>query len=115
MKRAGVVAVALSSAFIAGSHVRAQDGNEMITRMTAVIERKLQSQEALRLSADTITLTGAMLHLSGHAEIVSKDTKVQANEIVFDQTTKRIALIGVTRGFLGAGSDVVDGPRIEFR
>src|SRR5262245_29712782 len=79
MKRAAIVAVAMTGVFIAGLHVWAQGGNEMTARLTASIERKMQSQEPLRLSADTITLSGDTLRLSGHAQIVSSDTKIQAN------------------------------------
>jgi len=113
MKRAAMVAVAMTSVFIAGSHVRAQAGNEMTARLTASIERKIQSEEPVRLSADTITLTGDTLRLSGHAQIVSSDTKIQANEIVFSRATKRVELVGVTRAFGGTARS--DLPRIEFR
>jgi hypothetical protein len=68
------------------------------------------------LSAETITLTGDVLRLSGGAMVRFDDTSIRAAEIVVNQVTKDVEFRGRVMAFLGAG--VVDGrdlPRIEFR
>jgi len=86
----------------------------MNARLTALIRARIESQQPVQLSAETITLTGDTLRLAGRALIRFSDTSVRAEEIVVNPVTKRIDLLGTVNAFLG--SDVAPpAPRIEFR
>ena len=119
------VAVIVGIALLASSSATAQkDRSEINARLAALIRARIESQQPLQLSAETITLTGDTLRLAGRAWIRFNDVgapaspargaSIQAEEIVVNPVTKRIDLLGTVRAFLGP--DVAPpAPRIEFR
>ena len=115
MRKAVSVAVVLGIALLAISSATAQnDRSEGKARLTALIQARIEAQQPVRLSAETITLTGDTLRLAGRAMIRFNDTSIRAEEIVVNQVTKRIDLNGNVTAFLGSGvaSPV---PPIDFR
>ncbi len=119
MRKAASVALILGIVLLAISSVTAQkDRSEMNARLTTLIRARIESQQPVQLSAETIALTGDTLRLAGRARIRFNDTSIRAEEIVVNPVTKRIDLLGTVNAFLG--SDVVSdfvppAPRIEFR
>jgi lipopolysaccharide assembly outer membrane protein LptD (OstA) len=115
MRRAVSVAVILSIALLASSSATAQkNSSEMNAQLTALIRARIESQQPMRLSAETITLTGDTLRLAGRALIRFNDTSIRAEEIVINPVMKRVDLLGNVNAFLG--SDVaLPVPPIEFR
>jgi lipopolysaccharide assembly outer membrane protein LptD (OstA) len=95
---------------------RAQDGrSEMNACLAALIRARIESQQAVRLSADDITLTKDTLRLTGHAWVRFNDASIRADEIVWNQATKGIDLIGNVNAFLGSATGCGEPARIEFR
>ena len=115
MRKAVSVAVILGIALLAISSATAQnDRLEGKARLTALIQARIESQQPVRLSAETITLTGETLRLAGRPMIRFNDSSIRAEEIVVNPVTKRIDLIGNVNAFLG--SDVAPRvPPIDFR
>jgi len=128
MRRAVSVAVSLGIALLATSSATAQkDRSEMNARLAELIRARIESRQPVRLSAETVTLTGDTLRLAGRALIQFKDTgrlnapdnpdawtSIRAEEIVVNQVTKRIDLVGTVQAFL-ASDAAPPAPRIEFR
>lgn len=84
--------------------------------IATAIERRVQTQQPLELSADSIILTGRVLHLKGHAQIVwLPDTSITVAEVKIDGN--RVELIGDLDAALGASSgvDLPTPPQIQFR
>jgi hypothetical protein len=84
--------------------------------IATAIERRVQTQQPLELSADSIILTGRVLHLKGHAHIVwLPDTSITVAEVKIDGS--RVELIGDLHAALGASSgvDLPTPPQIQFR
>ena len=85
-------------------------------QIAAAIERRLQAQQAMDLGADSITLTGKLLHLKGHARVVwLPDTVILAEEVKIDAGT--VELIGNVNASLGrsSGVPVPALPKIDYR
>ena len=84
--------------------------------IATAIERRLQTQQPLELSADSIILTGRVLHLKGHAQIVwLPETSITVAEVKIDGNI--VELIGDLHAALGASSGVElpPPPQIQFR
>jgi hypothetical protein len=85
-------------------------------QFATAIERRLQGQQEMDLGADSITLTGTLLHLKGHARIIwLPDTVIRAEEIKIDAGT--VELIGNVNASLGSSSGVPlpTPPKIQYR
>ena len=116
MKNALIVAAALGIGVLAVSYATAQGSRqEMNACLAEMVQRRIQSQQPVQLSAETITLTGDTLRLSGRAWIRFNDTSIRADEAVINQATKRLELAGSVNTFLGSASDCAAPPRLEFR
>ena len=112
------LSAAASVALLAATIVAAQAQSnraEVNACFATLIRNRMESQQPVRLSADTITLTGNTLSLTGRAWVRFNGASIGAEQIVLDPATKRIDLIGNVSAFLG--SEVACGrrPRIEFR
>lgn len=84
------------------------------SQIAAAIERRLDARQPVELSADSIALTGKVLHLKGHARAVwLPDTVIQAEEITIDDG--RVELVGNVNATLGSSSGVPLPPRIQYR
>jgi lipopolysaccharide assembly outer membrane protein LptD (OstA) len=116
MKRALIVAAVFSVGVLAVSYATAQGSRqEMNSCLAEMVQRRIQSQQPVQLSAETITLAGDTLRLSGRAWIRFNDTSIRSDEAVFNQATKRLELVGSVNTFLGSASDCAAVPRLEFR
>lgn len=115
MKRAASLGVILGIALLTVSSVTAQRTRvEQNAWLTALIQSRIESQRPVRLSGETITLTGDTLRLAGRPMIQFGDTSIRAEEIVVNSVTQRIDLVGNVWASLG--SDVVPRrPPIDFR
>jgi hypothetical protein len=105
----------LLSGLTIGPILTAQTPNPRAQFATA-IERRLQAQQEMDLGADSITLTGTLLHLKGHARIIwLPDTVIRAEEIKIDAGT--VELIGNVNASLGSSSGVPlpTPPKIQYR
>src|SRR4051794_35054366 len=90
-----------------------QDGRMHITE---AIEHRLQAQQSIDVSADSVILTGTLLHLKGQARIVwLPDTVIRAEEVKIDAGS--VELIGDVNASWGASSGVglPPPPRVEYR
>lgn len=112
MRRGLVIAAASGIALTAISSAKAQDRRACFATL---IQARIESRQPIRLSAETVTLTGDTLRLTGRAWVRFNDTSIRAEEVVLHQTTKRIDLVGNVNAFLGSGSNCGRPPRIEFR
>jgi hypothetical protein len=102
-----IIVAAVSTAFTQGR--RAQ----MHTRLSAMIEARMESQKPVRLSADSITLTGDTLRLLGHARVSWDDTLIRAEEIALNQTSKHVDFVGDVNALIHDAT--LKAPRVEFR
>src|SRR5215510_8271850 len=82
MKRASLVMTVAFTLVIAASSLSMAQRNrqELNTCLGELIQRRVQSQQAAQLSAQTITLTGDTLRLSGRAWIRFSDISISADE-----------------------------------
>jgi len=95
------------------AQTREQDRRAQIA---TVIERRLRTQQPIDLAADSITVTGTLLHLKGHARVVwLPDTVILAEEVKIDAGT--VELIGNVNASLGrsSGVPVPTLPKIDYR
>jgi len=84
--------------------------------MTALVQARLGAQKPVRLSAENVTLTGDTLRLTGRAKVWFDDTTVQADEIVIDQSSKRVEFKGSRKIFFGSDSPCAPPPqKIQYR
>ena len=84
--------------------------------MAALIQARLGAHKPVRLSAEHVSLTGETLRLTGRAMVRFDDTTVQADEIVIDQSSKRVEFKGPRKIFLGGSSPCAPPPvKIEYR
>jgi hypothetical protein len=91
-------------------------GSNRRAEIAAAVERRLQSQQPVELSADSITLTGKLLSLKGHVRVVwLPDTVIRAEEVRISEGT--VELIGDVNASFGRSSGVPlpRPPQIEFR
>ena len=80
------------------------------------IRARLSAQQPVRLSAETVTLTGDTLRMAGRATVRFDDTTIRFEEIVLNQSSKRIEFLGNGTVFHGAGSPCAGSlPKIKFR
>jgi lipopolysaccharide assembly outer membrane protein LptD (OstA) len=106
---------------LAAATAVAQNGDStMKNRLTDLVEARLRTQQQVTLSADSITLTGDALRLVGHARVRFGDAWINADELVIDQSTKRVQLVGNVRADLRSSAAGVLGtrpppPRIEYK
>lgn len=92
-----LVAAVFGLAVMASSRPTAQNRREEMNACFGdLIQRRVRAQQPVQLSAQTITLTGDTLRS-------------------FNQTAKRIQLVGPVNAFLGSRTDCGAPPRIEFR
>jgi len=110
----------LSSLFLALvvlAGVMVAQGTEQNRRapIGALVERRLQLQQSLDLSADSITFDGKLLHLKGHVRIVwLPDTIIRVEEVTIDDA--KVELIGNVNASFGSSSGVpFPLPRVEYR
>jgi len=121
MKCALPTVVALVTAGVATtSPVLAQGGAKPWNDCVATeIQERLVAQQPLRLSAHNISLEGDTLRLAGNARVRFAQTAVIAEEIVINQSTKRVELTRVRQIYLGSGSRCSPPPhappKVEFR
>jgi len=116
MRSALMIAAASGIALMAISSARAQGSRtEMNACFTSVMRTRIESQRPMQLSAETITLTGDTLRLTGRAWVRFNDTSIQAEEVVLNQATKRIDLAGNVNASFGSASPCARPPRVEFR
>jgi lipopolysaccharide assembly outer membrane protein LptD (OstA) len=86
------------------------------SRITAVVERALETHQRLGLSADRITLTDDVLHLSGKVRItIGGDTLIRADEATIDRGAGKVELGGNVSATLGPSSGIRPAPRIDYR
>jgi hypothetical protein len=113
--RTGVMC--LCAALLATTTVQGQTQQESRARITAVIERGLQSNQRVRLAADRITLTGVVLRLIGKVRItLGTDTLIQADEATLDRGAHTVELVGNVRASLGPSVlPPFPRPRIDYR
>ena len=84
--------------------------------MAAVIQARLGAQKPVRLSAENISLTGDTLRLTGRAMVRFDDTTVQADEIVINQSSKRVEFKGPRKIYFGSESACAPPPqKIQYR
>ena len=86
------------------------------TQITRAIEHRLQAQQSIDVAADSITLTGRLLHLQGHARIVwLPDTVIRVEEIKINADV--VALVGDLNASFGSSSGLGLRPRpkIDYR
>ena len=87
--------------------------------MATEIQERLLAQQRVRLSAQNFSLEGDTLRLTGNARVRFEQTAVIAEEIVINQSTKRVELTRVRQIYLGSGSRCSPPPhalpRIEYR
>lgn len=103
-------------ALIAVAAALAQDRRtETNACLVGLIQDRIESRQSVRVAADEISLTRDTLRLVGHAWVRFSDTSIRSDEIVWNQDTKRIDLIGNVNAFLGSATGCADPPRIEFR
>ena len=119
MKRGLALVVALVSG-LATPPVSAQDGATLWNDCVATeIQDRLVAQQRVRLSAQNISLDGDTLRLTGNARVRFEQTAVIAEEIVINQSTKRVELTRVRQINLGSGSRCSPPPhclpKIEYR
>jgi len=70
----------------------------------------------VRLSAENISLTGDTLRLTGRAKVWFDDTTVQADEIVINQSSKRVEFKGPRKIYFGSESACAPPPqKIQYR
>ena len=107
-----VCAIVLAAASLSG-----QTASSSRARIEAVITRSLQASRPVGLSADTITLTGDVLHLNGRVRIVIRpDTLIQADDTTLDRGNRTVELKGNVRASLGPSSGVqLPDIRIDYR
>jgi len=121
MKRALTTTIALVTAGVATtSPVLAQGGAQpWHDCVAAEIQDRLVAQQRVRLSAQNISLDGDTLRLTGNARVRFEQTAVIAEEIVINQSTKRVELTRVRQIYLGSGSRCSPPPhalpKVEFR
>ena len=65
--------------------------------VAGLIQARLGAQKPLRLSAENVSLTGDTLRLAGRAKIWFDATTVQADEIVINQSSKRVEIKALRR------------------
>ena len=95
------------------AQTREQDRRAQIA---TVIERRLRTQQPIDLAADSITVTGTLLHLKGHARIVwLPDTVIRAEEVKID--AGKVELVGDLNATLGSssGAGLPPPPKIDYR
>ena len=84
--------------------------------MAALIQARLGAQKPVRLKADNVSLSGDTLRLTGHAKAWFDDTTVQADEIVIDQSSKRVELKGPRTIHFGSDSPCAPPPvKVQYR
>ena len=84
--------------------------------MAALIQARLGAQKPVRLSAENVSLTGDTLRLTGRAKVWFDDTTVQADEIVINQSSKRVEFKALRKIFLGSGSPCSPPPqKVQYR
>jgi hypothetical protein len=121
MKRALTTVIALVTAGVATtSPALAQGGAQPWNDCVATeIQERLVAQQRIRLSAQSISLDGDTLRLTGNARVRFEQTAVIAEEIVINQSTKRVEFTGVRQIYIGSGSRCAPPPsavpKIEFR
>lgn len=87
MRRAFAVALTLGLALLAVSSGTAQTRLQANARLVGLISARIESQRPIRLSAETITLTGSTLRLAGGASVRFDDTYIRAEEIFVNPAT----------------------------
>lgn len=120
MQCALTAVVALINGLVAVSPISAQSSARPWNDCLATeIQDRLVSQHPVRLSADSITLAGNTLRLSGKASVRYDRTTIRAEEIIIDQSSKRVEFTRVRQIDLGSGSRCAPPPsappKIEFR
>src|SRR3954452_24847317 len=71
--------------------------------IVSLVEGRLEAQQELDVIADSIVLTGRVLHLKGHVRIVcGSDTFVVAEEATIDGAVAEVKLIGNVSIFRGS-------------
>jgi lipopolysaccharide assembly outer membrane protein LptD (OstA) len=116
MKGVPATVAALSFAFVTLPAAQVQDRAGQHSCLNKLIQARLLAQQPVRLSAETLTLTGDTLRLVGRATVRFDDTTIRFQEIVLNQSSKRIEFLGNGRIFLGTESPCMGPvPKIEFR
>lgn len=95
------------------SNARAVDSSR--ARLAALVQTRLASQQVVHLSADEVTLTGDNLRLVGKARVRFDDTFILADEVVINQETKKVELIGNVNAHLPGPPPERVAPRIQYR
>lgn len=95
--------------------IAAQTEGERRAETAALVEARLRASLPLELSADTITLTGNVVRLVGHARVTFDDTWISAEEMSLNQMTGQVAITGNLFVHLGRALTPKDLPRIQFR
>ena len=115
MIRACVFAVCTATLVVVS--LAAQTEPDARARVEGVVAGSQQAWRPIRLSADTITLTGDVLRLNGTVRIVIRpDTLTQADEVALDRGNRTADLIGKVRASLGPSAGVpLARPRIDYR
>src|SRR5215204_5134076 len=100
--RSAILTVILGSALLSVPLVARQTTEQQVrARFVALIEARLKSGQQVEIRAETITLTGDVLRLKGHAWIWFDDTSFMAEEATINRATQRVQLFGNTQGHLG--------------
>ena len=85
----------------------------MHDRTAALIRQRLDRQRPMRVSADTMTLVGDELRLSGHVRIWFDDMALFTEEAIVHRDTNEVEWSGNTR--INLPRDAQPVPRMEFR
>ena len=116
MNTVPALATALGLALVTTTGALAQDNAAGRHRcLEELIQAKLQAQQPVRLSATTVTLTGDTLRLAGRATVRFDDTTIRFEEIVLNQSSKRITFVGNGTVFNAVPPCAGELPKIEFR
>jgi lipopolysaccharide assembly outer membrane protein LptD (OstA) len=107
VNRALVSGAAFSLVFAATVPSPAQTRSECVATL---IQARLAAQKPVRLSAQNVSLTGDMLRLTGHAKVWFDATTVQADEIVINQSSKRVEIKGLRNVYLGGDTSCAPSP-----
>jgi len=93
---------------------RAQfSAGEVHERTAALIQQRLDRQRPMRVSADTITVAGDELRLSGHVRLWFDDMALFTDEAIVHRDRNEVEWSGNTRINLPRDAQAV--PRMEFR
>jgi hypothetical protein len=91
-------------AALAAPGVSAQPTEQRLrASIVSLIEGRLQAQQELDVIADSVVLTGKVLHLKGHVRLVcGSDTFVLAEEATIEAAAAKVELIGNVSIFRGS-------------